>query len=246
MDYAINCFFKGFMIGSIGTCIGGIIASLIKNPNKRVIASLFMFTAGLMLAIISFDLLPESYEIGGIFVVVLGLINGLILIFLVEELVPLRKFKKYNSTNSNYIKMGVIIFLSMAIHNLPEGLALGSSYVYSNRIGFKISLLIALHNIPEGMSIGIPLKLAGSSDHKIVFLTLLAGFPTALGAFMGSILGNLSNYFIGFCLSTAASTMLYVICSEMIPEAITTYKGRTTSVSLLIGFIFGCFLSFQF
>ncbi len=246
MNFAVNCFLKGLFIGSFGTCLGGIISSIIKNPSKRVTSSLFMLTSGLMLAIVSFDLLPESYEIGGIFVVVLGLINGLILIFLVEEIVPLRKFKKYKYTNFNYFRMGVIIFVSMAIHNLPEGLALGSSYAYSNNIGFKIAFLIALHNIPEGISIGIPLKLAGSSNYKIIFLTLLAGLPTAFGSFLGSILANLSNYFIGFCISTAASTMLYVTCSEMIPEAITTYKGRTTSVSLLIGFIFGCFLSFQF
>lgn len=246
MFQAIDSFITGLVIGSVGTCLGGIISLYTKKQNDRVLSSLFMFTAGLMLSIVSFDLLPESKSIGGSFVLILGLINGVIIIFLVEELIPIKKMKIYNKRNKNYIKMGLMILISMSLHNLPEGLALGSSYIYSESLGIKIGILIAFHNIPEGLSIGIPLVLAGFTPINVILLTLLAGFPTAIGALIGSIFGNLSNYFIGYCLSSAASTMLYVICGELIPEATNMYKGRTTYVSLLFGFIVGCILSFQF
>lgn len=244
MNNAFSSFFQGLIIGSVGTSLGGFISLYIRKPNKKLFSSLLMFTAGLMLSIISFDLLPEAFEIGGIFVELLGLVNGLILIFLVEELIPINKLKSYPKKKQNYIRMSLMILISLSLHNLPEGLALGSSYIYSSDIGFKIAILIALHNIPEGISIGIPLTLSGIKPINIILLTFISGLPTALGAFAGSILGNLSDYFISYCLASAASTMLYVVCREIIPEASNMYNGRITAVFLIVGFITGCYLSF--
>jgi len=240
----LNFFIAGFIIGGIGTCIGGLFSILIRNPSDKVISCLLSFAAGIMLSIISFDLLPKSYEISGFFIVTLGLCFGLIIVFFAEEMIPSKRVNKYIGKKRDYIKMSMIIMISLSLHNFPEGVALGSSYVYSKSIGIKMGVLIAAHNIPEGMTVGIPLVMAGVSPLYILLFTLLTGLPTAFGAVLGEILSNISNYFIGFCLSSAASSMLYVTSNQLIPEANTLYKGRIKSIFLLIGFICGCYLSF--
>ena len=240
----LNFFIAGFIIGGIGTCIGGLFSIFIRNPSDKVVSCLLSFAAGIMLSIISFDLLPKSYEISGFFIVTLGLIFGLLIVFFAEEMIPTKKLKKYTGKKQSYLKMSMIIMISLSLHNFPEGVALGSSYVYSRDIGLKISILIAAHNIPEGMTVGIPLIMAGVSPLYVLLLTLLTGIPTAFGAVLGAILGDISNYFIGFCLSSAASSMLYVTANQLIPEANILHKGKMSSVFLLIGFICGCYLSF--
>lgn len=237
-------FIKGFIIGGIGTCIGGLLSIFIRNPSDKVVSCLLSFAAGIMLSIIAFDLLPKSYEISGFFIVTLGLCCGLLIVLFAEELIPSKKLRKYTGKKKDYLKMGMIIMISLSLHNFPEGVALGSSYVYSENTGLKIGILIAAHNIPEGMTVGIPLIMAGISPFFVILLTFLTGLPTAFGAVTGAVLGDISNYFIGFCLSAAASSMLYVTANQLIPEANILHKGKSSSVFLLIGFICGCYLSF--
>ena len=240
----INYFIFGFIIGGIGTCIGGVISILIHNPSDRTISGLLNFAAGIMLSVISFDLMPEAYDIGGFFIVTLGLVIGLIIVFFAEEMIPVKKLDKYGGKKLNYMKMSLIIIISLSLHNFPEGIAIGSSSIYSENVGIKIGILIAAHNIPEGMSVGVPLVMAGVSPLFVLILTFLTGLPTAFGAVLGAALGGMSNYFIAFCLSAAASSMLYVSASQLIPEANLLHKGKSSAVFLLIGFMCGCYLSY--
>lgn len=240
----LNFFIAGFIIGGIGTCIGGFLSILMRNPSDKAVSCLLSFAAGIMLSIISFDLLPEAYEISGFFIVTLGLVIGLIAVFYAEEMIPSNRLKNYADRKLSYFKMGMIIMISLSLHNFPEGIAIGSSYVYSNDIGLKLSILITAHNIPEGMGVGVPLILSGASTFSVILLTMLTGLPTAFGTVLGAVLGDISDYFIGFCLSSAASSMLYVTASQLIPEAHNLHKGKISSVFLLAGFICGCYLSF--
>lgn len=236
-------FIVGFVIGGIGTCIGGIFSVLVRNPSERVVACMLSFAAGIMLSVISFDLMPEAYEIGGFFIVTLGLAVGLFIVLAAEKLMPTKWLDKYKGKKLSYIKMSLIIMISMSLHNFPEGVAVGSSSVYSENLGLKIGLLIAAHDIPEGMSVGIPLAMSGASPLTVIMLTLLTGLPTAFGAVFGAVLGHISKYFIAFCLSTAASSMLYVSANELIPEANNLHKGISNPIFLTVGFMLGGFLS---
>lgn len=241
----LHFFLDGFIIGGIGTCIGGVLSIIISKPNDKLLSCLLSFTSGIMLSIICFDLLLESYKISGMFIQNLGLVFGMVMIFVAESLMPLHKINLHSNKNQNYIKMSMIIIISLSLHNFPEGIALGSSYIYSNDLGLKIALLISVHNIPEGMTIGVPLFMAGFSPLSIILITILTGLPTAFGAVLGAALGDISNYFVGFCLSTAASSMLYITANQLIPEANKLYKGKLTYIFLLIGFICGSYLSFN-
>ncbi len=239
-DYLI----MGFIFGGIGTSIGGLISILIYKPSDKLISGILSYAAGIMLAVTSFELMPEAYKIGGFFIVTLGLAIGLIIVFAAKDMIPVSKLKQYKGKKLNYIKMSMIIIISLSLHNFPEGVAIGSSYVYSDNLGIKIGILIAAHDIPEGISVGIPMIMAGVSPVAVFFLTLLTGLPTALGVVFGVFAGGISDYFIAFCLAAAASSMLYVSANELIPEANILYKGKSSSIFLMLGFLSGCYLSF--
>jgi ZIP family zinc transporter len=77
----------------------------------------------------------------------------------------------------------------------------------------------------------------------VIFLTVMAGIPTGIGAFIGAVLGSVSNFLIGLCLAFAGGTMLYITCGEMIPDAKSLHSGRASSLGIVVGFIIGIVVS---
>jgi len=222
------------------------------------------FSAGVMIYISFVEIFAEAKEtfihgfgeFNGTLFTITAFFGGILLIGLIDKFIPsfenpheMRAVEemtdvKRKKPKTNLYRTGIFTALVVAIHNFPEGIATFMTALNDPTIGIAIAIAVAIHNIPEGMTIGVPLIMAGVSPLYILLLTLLTGLPTAFGAVLGEVLGHISEYFIGFCLSAAASSMLYVTVSKLIPEADILHKGRIKSVFLLIGFICGCYLSF--
>jgi len=134
-------------------------------------------------------------------------------------------------------KAGIIMFIAISLHNLPEGMAIGAAGAMETQTGILVALIIALHNIPEGMAISAPLSSGGVGAVKAVALTALAGFSTVIGALIGLAVGGLSSLATGICLALAGGAMLYVTFLEIIPQAISLNENNFPAVSFLSGII---------
>jgi len=227
----------GLLVGIIGVGFGGIIGIFIKKTTL-VFSMLLGITGGLMIYIITFQLLPEAFQQGGVTTVLLGIVIGILFIIILENLLKLLKY------NPKY-KASLFLGLSIAIHFIPEGLALGSSLTYNSQLGKALIMAMLLHNIPEGLSMSITLGLNRLGKFKTLFFTLLAGLPMGVGAFLGAYLGDLSSNFIAISLSMAAGIMLYITCDEIIPTGKALHKGRASSIGVIIGFAIGLVLFSQ-
>lgn len=129
-----------------------------------------------MTAIICFELIPEALEIADLFVVILGVIIGIFMMIICDIFVDnlfQKRHKNANTINSkiynnkklitkgknidsnnekkkiNLLKTGMIVSIGLAIHNFPEGLAIGSGYEASVRLGLSLAIAICFHDIPE-------------------------------------------------------------------------------------------------
>ena len=105
-----------------------------------------------MLAIICFDLIPEALEITSIATVILGILLGIIIMIGCDVVVQ-RKFnrKAQNQQKSQLLKTGMVVSIVLALHNFPEGLAIGSGFGASLTLGYSLAIAICLHDIPEGI-----------------------------------------------------------------------------------------------
>lgn len=229
----------GLIFGMIGTTIGGIIGAIVNIKSNKLLSFVLEFAAGLMTAVICFDLIPEGLEITNISVSFLGIFIGIIAMIFCDKVVNIC-CKNNSEIGTNYmLKTGIIIAIGLAVHNFPEGLAIGAGFEASTVLGFKLAIAIALHDVPEGISISLPLKSSGTSKLKAIVITTLSGLTTGLGAFFGAIIGNISQTLIGISLCFAAGAMLYIVSCELIPESKRLYKGRFASLGNILGIVIG-------
>lgn len=195
MENILKTTILGLFFGTFGTTLGGIIGVVIKKNSNKFLSTILSFASGLMMAIICFDLIPEALGISSIINVIVG--------------------KKFNSKvtkgGNTLLKTGIIISIGLAIHNFPEGLAIGSGFESSLKLGLSLAIAICLHDIPEGISMAVPMKNGGMKISKVIYYVVLSGITTGIGAFFGAIVGSISESVIAICLSFAAGAMLYIV-----------------------------------
>lgn len=243
MNEILKTTLLGLFFGTFGTTLGGILGIIIKKDSKKFLSFILSFASGLMMAVICFDLIPEALDISSIYGVVFGILIGVISMIFCDVLVQ-NKFsssKKINNEKDNLLKTGIIVSIGLAIHNFPEGLAIGSGFEASLKLGLGLAIAICLHDIPEGISMAVPMKNGGMKKSKVVFYVILSGITTGVGAFFGAIIGSISETVIAICLSFAAGAMLYIVSGELIPESNKLYKGRMSAIGNMMGFIIGIF-----
>jgi ZIP family zinc transporter len=242
--YILQTTLIGLFFGTFGTTIGGIIGVTLKNTSNKFLGFILSVASGLMMSIICFDLIPEAMEISSITVIVLGILLGVICMVICDLLVQ----KKFNTTKiktknmNSLLKTGIIVSIGLALHNFPEGLAIGSGFGASIKLGYSLAFAILLHDVPEGVSMSVPMKNGGMKKSKVIFYVVMSGVTTGIGAFFGALIGNISKEVIAISLSFAAGAMLYIVSGELIPESNKLYKGRMNSVGNIVGFILGVFV----
>ncbi len=243
MNEILKTTILGLFFGTFGTTLGGIIGVIIKKNSNKFLSFILAFASGLMMSIICFDLIPEALGISSIINVIIGIIIGIIVMIFCDIIVQ-KKFntnKRFEKNENTLLKTGIIVSIGLAIHNFPEGLAIGSGFEASMKLGLSLALAICLHDIPEGISMAVPMKNGGMKISKVIFYVVLSGITTGIGAFFGAIVGSISQEVISICLSFAAGAMLYIVSGELIPESNQLYHGKMTAVGNMIGFIIGIF-----
>lgn len=227
----------GFLAGLM-TGLGGLIAVIIKNIPTSLFSSVLGFAAGIMIGISTLSLIPNSLEMG-MFYTVIGFILGGAIMFILDVALP--HTHKNEADDNMYFKMGIFIAFGIALHNIPEGLAIGAANYISGETGFYTALGIGLHNTAEGLCIAFPLVLSKMSKFRIVLISVLTGLSTLIGTFFGIIVGGISMTFVSISLAFAAGAMIYIASDELIPQSHKTHS-EYANIGIMLGFIFALVL----
>ncbi|MEG2361337.1 MAG: ZIP family metal transporter [Christensenella sp.] len=236
----------GAVVGALGTGIGAITVFFIKIKGKQISAVLMGLSAGIMLSVVAFDMLPESVEAAGLGMALIWFAVGGAALFLVNKIMPHHDIGVGDDAKlvselkeKRLVRSGLLLAIGIAVHNLPEGFALGSGLVSVSGFGIGLALLLFVHNIPEGMGLAIPLKLGGVKYGRILSVAMLAALPMAVGAFLGALMGNISSAVLGGSVAFGGGAMLYLTFSEILPQAAGISSRWTTWAGLAAGAAIG-------
>jgi ZIP family zinc transporter len=226
------------VIALIGTMAGAFLGVVMKRPSRKFLGNIIGFASGLMLSIVVFELIPEATEKTGLFGTLLFLILGIIIVVIIDKICSLS-----GKANSQYTKVAFMVAIGIMLHNFPEGLIMGFGFVNGENLGLKMSVIIAIHDVPEGLAVAAPLMLSGTKSGKILFYAFLTALPTAIGAWIGIYIGSISVNILGSALAFASGVMLYVIYGEMLPQSKKLWPGITNTLGILLGIIVGLIMT---
>ena len=227
-------------LAGMSTPLGGWFVLQFRHLSMRMMTTLLGMAAGIMVTVILTELMPTSLTAGSHELFLLGFTSGWLLMWgLKKSLGQLHKAEKLTNDKGAYLRMGWFIAIAIAIHDLPEGLAIGAGDAVEHHVGLFIALAIALHNIPEGMSIAAPLRLGGMAKAQVFWITLLTGLITPLGTIIAVWLFTISHAFIALSLAFASGAMAFVVAQDIFPEAwrldkLTTLAGVCLGSALMI------------
>ena len=247
------------LAGILGTGLGGLIGVLVGTRSKLFSSWMLSFASGIMISIATFSLLPEADELAGLFVTLVGLVIGVLVVMalnrVVDTMTEAKSMDIHHTTEELFhfsfegtdrkamFRSGILMLVAIALHSLPEGIAIGAAGTHDAALGAALAIAIALHCIPEGMAIAAPLLIGGVSRRRVVFLTALAGTPTLVGGAIGVLFGSISDVAIALSLAGAGGAMLYVVFGEVIPQAVMMSKSRMATIVTLAGVVIGIIIS---
>lgn len=227
----IKCLLFSIIAGVVGTGLGGIISIFFKK-HLGIYPLALLFSGGFMLAVVCFELIPQALSYGSVATVTASYAVGIAIIMCGNYI-----FEKCFKNISQGSKKAFLIMLAIALHNFPEGLAIGGGEI--GGFGLSIMLLMLIHNIPEGLTVALPLINDGKSKRKAIAYSALSGAPTVIGAFFGYTFSLTSSTFIAVFLSIAGGCMTYVTFMEIIPEGFAKMRNNFQIFYLLLGFSMG-------
>lgn len=185
--------------------LGGAASWLFVKRFRKDMNRLVFVEAALMLAV-SVLLIKEGVEVTALSA--LSVLAGVAALGVLDKVLP-------HKHEAGVERICSLVLTAMCFHELPEGIALGSSYLMSSELGFTTAILTALHNFPEGIIISTPyfMKNRMSKGMQAVFLTQVLYVAGALAA--RAFLVSFSPHLQAMATTFAAGAMLYIIVEEI-------------------------------
>lgn len=232
------------------TALGASSALLIKGKKAKSFALMIGFSSGIMFATSFWSLLTPAFEIASdsvipsTFIVTIGFLLGVIFLVIFEQIIKKIENKKSTEFNGTF-STNITLIISITLHNIPEGLAIGlafGSLYYNNDTNLllgamSLALSIGLQNIPEGVATSMPLLKNGVSNFKSFWYGQLSAIVEPIASLIGCALIFLIEPVLPYALSFAAGAMIYVVIDELLPLFSNHKEKRYMTCGFIVGFI---------
>lgn len=207
------------LLAGLATALGAMLVVAMGRPRETTLALMLGGAGGIMVIVVLLDLMPSSLSYGSWPVALLGFAAGMLILFLLDKFFS-RFTKRGTKRDQAYLrKMGYLIAIGIALHDLPEGIAIAVGYTATEKLGLSLALAIGMHNIPEGMAVAAPLTMAKTPGWVVFLLTLFVAMFTPIGTVIGFVLVSLSPSSMALLLALAGGAMAYIVKFELLPEA---------------------------
>jgi len=218
------------LITAVATGLGVIPFLFRKNIPDSWIACGNVLAAALMIAA-SFSLIYEGFAYNG-WLTLVGAVIGVAFIYFAHEFVESRPNLSVANLPKAGALSAIMIVGIMTLHSFAEGIGIGVSFGGGDALGQYISTALAIHNIPEGLAIALVLIPLGIRLRTVFLLAILSSLPQPLIAVPAYLFADVFLPFLPFGLGLAAGAMIWMSLSELLPSAfesdVATHEGLAT------------------
>lgn len=238
MEFTDNILILVFLyalLTAVATGIGAIPFFFIKKISGTFLGKSNALAAGLMLSA-SYNLIFEGYK-DNEWMTLGGMLAGVALVVLSENWMN-RKIDLDLKDLAGAGSKKMLLFLGiMTIHSFAEGVSVGVSFASTMEFGIFIAIAIAVHNIPEGLAISLVMVPQGTSPLKAVGWSIFSSLPQPLMAVPAFIFVDTFKEYLPFGLGLAAGAMIWMVFAELIPEALEKCEPHKVGLWVTIAII---------
>jgi ZIP family zinc transporter len=239
----------GFIAAALAgllTGLGGLMIFLKKRYAQSDVNALLNVAAGVMLAASFFALLMPALQTvtadardihSAAFAYCGAVFAGVLFVWVLNALLPHEHNQIGHHGPFLSLKKAWLFIIAIALHKVPEGLAVGVAYSAS-ALTNPISLVIgiALHNVPEGLTMAVALVGAGQSRARAALTAFGIGMLQPLGALLGLPFASYTTL-IPYAMALAGGTLLFVVVNEILPETYGYKQTQRSAFAVFTGFI---------
>lgn len=237
----------------LGNTVGAsLVLFLRRGMSERFTKALLGFAAGVMIAASVWSLIIPSLEAAesGPFPAwvpaTVGFLGGMLLLLVIDHFTPhLHVGSDEPEGAPSTLKKPTMMLMALAIHNLPEGMAVGVVLA-----GFlagdptitlasvtALSIGIAIQNVPEGAIVSLPLTSTGISRARAFVMGTGCGAVEPVGAVLMLAITGLATPLLPYVLAFAAGAMMYVVVEELIPQTQMGHHTNIGTIGVALGFV---------
>ena len=219
----------------LATFCGGLFALKLKDQLHLILG----FSAGAVIGVAFFDLLPEAVELGSTYYdpsTITAIVAGGFMIFMILDRFVIFHSHQHDehSSTSHQISRGYLGAGSIAIHSFIDGLAIGLAFQVSSAVGLSVATAVLVHGFSDGMnSVNLILKNNGTRIQVLKWLSLHATAPM-LGI-TSTLFFTLPAQALGLILALFCGSFIYIGASDLLPESHHSHPTRLTTIMTIVG-----------
>ncbi len=221
------------LLTAVTTGLGALPFAFAKHPTRRWIGASNAVAAGLMLAA-SFGLMYEGVN-HGVFRTLAGALFGLAFIVAARRFLRQDEHPAiFAGMGGLDARKALLIVGVMTVHSFTEGIGIGVSFGGGEALGVFISLALAVHNIPEGLAISLVLVPRGVSWIRAAWWSVFSSLPQPLMAVPAFLFVGMFRELLPYGLGFAAGAMIWMVFSELVPDALEETSADLVAVVITV------------
>ena len=242
------------------TALGSATVVFFRSPSQKLLDFLLGFSSGVMIAASFWSLLQPAIERAELLhqaakaappfiVATVGFLSGALFLWASDQIVSCARHHAQAPSirHKDHRNRILMLILSITLHNIPEGLAVGVAFglikgshytIESLMAAISIAIGIGLQNFPEGAAVSLPLRREGYSRKRSFLLGQASGMVEPVAGVLGVLLVVYVEVMLPYALSFAAGAMILVAVHELIPECQSSQEEQPyfATMGIILGF----------
>lgn len=224
----------------ISTFLGGYIAL----KNRKWLRLILGWTAGVLLGVVAFDLLPEISDLSNsgnldFTAPMIALVVGFLIFHIVEKSILMHHSHEGDYETHTHKHVGIASALALSGHSFLDGVGIGLAFQVNNTVGVAVAIAVIAHDFSDGLNTVTLMLINGNNRKNSLKLLILDSLAPIAGA-ASTLLFSLSNKWLILYLGFFAGFLLYIGASDILPQAHSKGSSRATIALTVLGasFIF--------
>ncbi len=222
----------------IVTFIGGLVGLRFKDRMHTILG----FTAGVLLAVVAFDILPEIFELAsstgaGLEMPMIALVVGFLIFHIAEKVLLIHHSHEKNYGEHKHPTVGVFSALALSAHSFLDGVGIGLGFQISPEVGIVVAIAVLAHDFSDGLNTVSLMIAHKNTDKKTLALLFVDALAPVLGG-LSTLFFTLSDQALLGYLGFFAGFLLYIGASDILPEAHSKDSSLRTVFATIFGVLF--------